>query len=126
MRTTPTTTTASFLAQTLPTCGVGRLVECGNNSSDEGQTTDGEVESDKEDVGDGGGGGGGWWGGLDENEKNNATAAGVGVQGAIGATLEEREAGRKQRKGLKKKSGKSRRSVSSSPMKLRVGGCEED
>lgn len=104
----------------------GRLVECGNNSSDEGQTTDGEAESDKED---GGRGGGAWWGRLDENEKKNA-AAEVEVRvegGAMGTTTaEEREAARKQRKGLKMKSGKSRRSVSSSPMKLRVGVCEVD
>lgn len=75
--------------------GANRLVECGNTSSDESQTTDGEVESDKED-----GGGGTCWGGLRETTSNNA-AVEVGVQGAMSA-VKEREAARKQRNGNKK------------------------
>lgn len=81
-------------------------------SSDEGHTTDGEVESDKEDSG-----GGAWWGRLDQN-KNETAAVEVGVEGAI-STAEESEGARKRRNGNKMGS-KSRRSASSSPMKLRV------
>lgn len=95
-----------------------RLVAGANNnnsSSDEGQTTDGEAESDREEESNSGGGGGGaWWGRLDDGGEVEAE---VGVTGARSGTCAAAEGDNKQRAG---RTEKPRRSISSSPMKLRV------
>lgn len=87
-----------------------RLIADGNNSSDEGQTTDGEADSDRESIG-----GGAWWGGLDDNGDGDVHVE-VEVAGAGVATAEEVEASKRRIA----RTEKLRRSMSSSPMKLRV------
>lgn len=89
---------------------ISRPVAGGDSgSSDEGQTTDGEAESDRESSR---GGGGAWWGGLDDDGR-----AEVAAGASSSASTAERIEARKQRAG---RTERLRRSMSSLPVKPRV------